>query len=245
MSFKTFKPVIIGFILVILCFLYVSFLRMDFFNIKGILSSNTLKYISILFCVLITLMTGKAALNTWDISLLHFGLIMTALADLCLLLLDYFTLGVIVFCIVQITYCIRYIPGKAQSTAVYFSTVFFIIVLGFLALGIFIKSLDILIPAALFYSICLITSVYRAIYACRSGLFPSPNRYLIAVGMICFLFCDINVALFNISKILGAASGSLHNIADISSSLMWFFYLPSQVMLALSGYDFKKLFTEV
>ena len=88
----------------------------------------------------------------------------------------------------------------------------------------FIREVELLYPIALFYAIALVSNVVRAINVCKEQRFPSPNRYMIAYGMILFLLCDVNVALYN--TLLST---------EMTYVLMWFFYLPSQVLLALSG----------
>ncbi|MDP4089740.1 MAG: lysoplasmalogenase family protein [Bacillota bacterium] len=245
MNLRNSKLLILGLILIFISIIYISFLYLDFFNIKGRISSDNLKYITLLLCVSIALLTGKTALNLTDISLLQLGLILTAICDLCLLILDYFTIGVALFCIVQILYSFRYIPDKVRSTIIYFATAFLVVLLIFLISEALFGRLNILILIALFYAVCLVTSTGMAIYGCSHRLLPVPNRYLMAFGMIFFLLCDINVGLYNAVRMLGNPTGTLRSIGNISNFLMWFFYLPSQVMLSLSGYDFKKLFREV
>jgi hypothetical protein len=58
-------------------------------------------------------------------------------------------------------------------------------------------------------------------------------RYFTA-GMVLFLLCDINVGLFNLSDFLTVTS-TYEIIYELSAVLMWTFYAPSQVLLALSG----------
>lgn len=242
MKNKRLKLLAMTLILMFIFVLYISFLYVDIFHLKGHMSSDILKYISILLCVLLSMLSGSDALSPRDLSLLHFGIIMTAIADLCLLILDFFTVGVAVFCIVQITYCIRYLPNNVHNTVKNFIIYFLSVIFIFFILGIFKKNLDILLIIALFYATCLTTSVYRAVNACINKLFPSPNRYFIAFGMILFLLCDINVALFNIASYINPVY-TIGSLADISCTLIWLFYLPSQVLLALSGYDMNKLFS--
>lgn len=242
MKNKRLKFLSMTLILIFIFVLYISFLYVDIFHLKSRISSDILKYISILLCVLLSMLSGSDALSSKDLSLLHFGMIMTAIADLCLLILDFFTVGVVVFCIVQITYCIRYLPNSVHNTVKNFMINFVAVIFIFFILGIFIKNLDILLIVALFYATCLTTSVYRAVSACINKLFPSPNRYFIAFGMILFLLCDINVALFNIASYINPAY-TIGSLADISCTLIWLFYLPSQVLIALSGYDMNKLFS--
>ena len=232
------KKVILMIILIILAILYISFLYLDFYNLYN---TDKLKYIAILLCFLLSLMTMRHAISAADTFLLQFGLFMTTLADLCLLLLENYTLGIAIFCLVQITYCIRYAPSKAYSTVISFLITFEIIVILYIILGILIKDLDLLFAVAFAYSICLTTSVIRAFKSYKANLYPNPNKNMIVLGMILFLLCDINVGLTSIIKLTDLHSPLLDKAYNISLFLIWFFYLPSQVLLAMSGYDFKKL----
>jgi len=94
-----------------------------------------------------------------------------------------------------------------------------------------IFKLDFIWGMGLFYGICLLNSVIKAAKAYRDRLFPKPNGHMILIGMVLFLLCDINVALYNILN-----EGLFYNISSIS---MWLFYLPSQVLLSLSGYKYN------
>lgn len=235
------KKLSITVIITVLIFLYCSFLYLDFNAFNSFYSTHKLKYISILLCFLLSLMTMKHGISPIDSLLLQSGLFITTLADLCLLMLKYNTLGVALFCIVQIIYCIRYSPTKAYSTLVRFLIIFELIAIAYIAISFFIGDLDILFAVAFAYSICLTTSVVRAIKACKDNLFPEPNKYMISYGMILFLFCDINVAITNILKLLNSSSLSINYAYNTSLFLIWFFYLPSQVLLSMSGYDYAEL----
>ncbi|NLJ91134.1 MAG: hypothetical protein GX323_09575 [Clostridiales bacterium] len=69
---------------------------------------------------------------------------------------------------------------------------------------------------------------------------------IFAIGLVLFILCDINVALFNIARfylsssndiLLGMSRISHDNINviyQLSFLAMWFFYLPSQVLISLS-----------
>jgi hypothetical protein len=58
--------------------------------------------------------------------------------------------------------------------------------------------------------------------------------------MVLFLLCDINVGLFNLSDFI-TPSPAYNIIYSISSILMWTFYAPSQVLIALSVENEKKV----
>lgn len=74
---------------------------------------------------------------------------------------------------------------------------------------------------------CILTGILKSIEAGRKNIYLNPNRNMVIWGMILFALCDINVALTRIKS-----------LNEISFSLIWIFYLPSQVLLSLSGYKF-------
>ena len=92
---------------------------------------------------------------------------------------------------------------------------------------------DPLLIASILYFISISTNVLTSF-----RLFAH-NRYdrsvtLFTIGMGLFLLCDINVGLFNLSGFISLPGDIYHKIYSISSILMWTFYAPSQVLIALS-----------
>src|SRR5699024_2999819 len=96
-------------LLVVIGILYLYFLYMDVFNKKVFLSSNTLKFISMILIFIISIIIRKNPLSHKDLNLLQMGLFITLIADLFLLILDrHYILGIILFSMVQILYSFRY-----------------------------------------------------------------------------------------------------------------------------------------
>ncbi|WP_343768273.1 lysoplasmalogenase family protein [Clostridium malenominatum] len=223
-------------ILVLIGVLYIWFLYRDFGGSGDEVLTSLIKYLSIVLCFSLSFLTREKYLNKKDILLLRLGLFFTVLADLALVVLHYFTLGVVFFCIVQIVYCHRYENEKSIHLLKRFFIIFLFILLTYLNINLFFIEIDFLLPISLFYSICLITSMLKAIKAYRNKVYPKGNRILIFWGMLFFLLCDINVALYNMEKVINLPK-NLELVANSTSYLLiWYFYLPSQVMISLSGY---------
>lgn len=225
------KLIIINIILVEL-FIFVSFIYIDFTNRYSSNYSIILKYIGILLSLLI----GNNGYNKNDTKLLQLALCFTALADLCLLILGYYTVGVLIFCFVQITYVIRH-AGITKKNMIIINVLTFFILVFVVRLGtniIHINNIDReLLIIGCIYAILLVFSVYSAWKVFNRKYYTSLSCYLICIGMTLFLLCDINVAisaLINNVFIFGV------NLKSVSRLLVWIFYLPSQVLLALSGY---------
>jgi hypothetical protein len=107
-----------------------------------------------------------------------------------------------------------------------------------------------LLIASVLYFICILTNTASAVrvaffsrkryhvaghdtihlYACAGD-----NNQLYAAGMILFLLCDINVGLFNLSGFIAMPQELYSLVYEISGILMWTFYAPSQVLIALSS----------
>lgn len=209
--------------IVIIMFLYVNFLVID---LRGG-DSRGLKYISILLCFILSLFIGHRGNDKIDTTLLQGALFFTAIADLNLVILNKFISGISVFCIVQIIYILRHsrnIILSKRNIALFFSEGIFVLGL-VIMLNIPFYEKKALYIIALMYSILLVTSVGMAFGTIKRGFYSKTNSYFILIGMILFLLCDINVGLYHIGK-----------IQNISGILIWFFYLPSQLLLSLSGY---------
>ena len=86
------------------------------------------------------------------------------------------------------------------------------------------------------YAVLLCYSLYTSFKTFQGKMYTLYSCFFICIGMTLFFLCDINVGI----------SGIVNNIflfgidvKSVSRFLVWIFYLPSQVLLALSGY--KKL----
>lgn len=231
-----FKKIIINGSLMLFVTLYVFLLSLDLFPRYFFLSSDYIKYFCILLCFFLSLIIGNHNLHEKDLRLLQLGLFLTCLADLCLIILNCFTLGIALFCLVQITYSVRYKPYNSLLTLKHLALIFTSIFTIYLIINFTLMKLDILIVFALFYATCLITSVSRAL----KNKYPKPNKYMVAWGMIFFLLCDINVALRNATILFSLPQSFTTLTYGLSTVLIFIFYLPSQLLLAISGVDWNK-----
>lgn len=224
--------------LILSCYLF--FLATDFSAYStGSRYSIAVKYFSLLLCFIITIMIGRNGHNLMDTRMLQSGLFLTACADYCLLLSNKYFVGVLIFCIVQIIYIFRFTRDLKSRNKIFSAIlIIYIVLLIIIFTNYKVGNFDLILTLiCLFYGLLITTSLITGIRTLKTNYFPLYSSVMICIGMILFFLCDINVALFNIFK----ANGSC--FASISGFLMWMFYIPSQVMLALSGYKFsgKKL----
>lgn len=229
------KMLMVKFVVFIELIIYCAFIYIDYTsNFKPVYSS-ILKYLGILLCLLLAILIGNNGHDKKDTMLLRSAFLFTALADLCMIILNFNTLGIMIFCIVQITYIIRHRRGAGKKGDLNFLIVAMILIILIPILVTSkleienlgdsgIKKITMIIGAI--YAIILVYSVYIGLKTLKGTFYPISSSYLISIGITLFLLCDINVALSITTKNL--------------SILIWVFYLPSQVLLVLSGYD-KKL----
>jgi hypothetical protein len=220
-------------IVIFLIFLYAD---IHLINRNNQISVN-LKFITILFWFIITLLIGKDCYNKGDRFLVQLARLFTVIADYFLLIKEDFKLGVICFCIVQMVYIIRHsLMEKKVYKNLFFLFFLFLISLFTLAI-ININNFDRkLLALGLIYAVFLLTSVYCGVSTLMRGKFPKEGALLISTGIILFLLCDINVGLFNIVGYLG-----LTKYENLIGFLIWFFYFPSQLLLSLSGFKIQFL----
>ena len=237
MTIKTKKAKGLKLLLVITIIIYMGFIWMDIFNLDFIISTNNLKFIAMIIIFFISLLTREDALSYKDLHLLQIGLFLTLIADYFLLILDnYYILGIFLFAIVQIIYSFRYEFRNLKLTLRNFIIIFIGLYIVHIILNRFLVEIDFLWTMGLFYGLCLLNSVSLSIRAYKYKIYPEPNRQMILMGMILFLLCDINVGLYNFLGYIGKV-GIFYNISSVS---MWLFYLPSQILLALSGYNYNQ-----
>lgn len=179
-----------------------------------------LKYLSILLCFCFAAVRGRGR----DGRLMKLALGFTLLADLFLLVLDrWYLAGVACFCAVQLLYLIR-IAGMRPRRLPLRLALRGALAAAALALAAALGALDPLTALSLVYFTQL------AVNALES-LTLGPGFRGFAVGLFLFLCCDLCVGLQNLSAWFPAAGGPLVDFARVG---MWLFYLPSQVLIALS-----------
>src|SRR5699024_10863154 len=109
MKKKSFKTWTIKILLIPISLFYILFLYLDIFNREIFISSDSIKYLTMILIFIISLFIGQDSLDKKDRYLLQLGLFLTLIADLFLLLLGrHYILGIFLFIIVQIIYAHRY-----------------------------------------------------------------------------------------------------------------------------------------
>lgn len=214
--------------------LYLWFLSLDLLDTKTQLSA-LIKYTIIILCFCYALF--YRAMNNKSIAFyLRAALFFTVIADLFLLILDYYLLGVLSFVIAQQLYGLKLDYENKRRKGTFekrlilqlIAATFIYLLLGWLELAT-----DPLLGITILYFISLVTNVVRAICLARGNKQWS-GQAKFALGMFLFLLCDINVGLYNLSDYFTLSGNIYHLLYSVSQLLMWTFYAPSQVLIALS-----------
>ena len=227
-----------GIFLSLQAILYVSFLVLDLTSGNNSLSVG-IKYTVILLCFCYALF-AKGAYKS--IFLIQVALLFTMISDLFILILDYYIYGVVSFILVQQLYSLRLVilqyDGRHKVLALYCKRLLLHITLAtavYLVLNFSGIALESLLIASVFYFICIISNTFTAIGLAVADHNNKSNLYY-AAGMLLFLLCDINVGLFNLSGFITLPIDIYSVIYSFSSILMWTFYAPSQVLIAISSH---------
>lgn len=206
--------------------------------------SNKIKFGIIILCFCFVLSKNEGTNKSIRL-FLRLAFFFTLISDLCLLILDYYYYGILSFIIVQQLYSLRIDLSKVQSghieskekiipkflqRLVVKSLVTIVLCSIMKCIGV---TLDSLLIATVFYFISIVTNVIRAGVMAFFQQKEKSNLFF-AFGMILFLLCDINVGMFNLSNYVPLSDDMYGFINSISSILMWTFYAPSQVLIALS-----------
>jgi len=218
--------------------LYISFLFLDIQGGNYVLS-NYIKFTVVALCLLYVFIYGYKNFDS-QLLFLRLALIFTLISDIQLLLLDNYNYfyGVLTFILAQEFHGIR-ISILDNSKVRYIKD--FTVRLLYqsltelaICLLLWVANVQIngLLAASVFYFICMLTNTVRSLKLTVRNKERKDIR-LLAIGMVLFLLCDINVGLFNLSAFLPV--GPVYDkIYALSSILMWTFYAPSQVFISLS-----------
>jgi len=211
--------------------LYASILTLDILKVTyGITRTqghicDVFKYTAIISCLIICIFAlSHTRKQTARIQAIVFCF--TLGADFCLLFTSSFAIGIGIFLGAHTFALIRYRRGWALPAGICAAALFFVVI------GVFPRvmhadtGLALTFAVSIAYAVLIITVAISTFFAEQ----PCENAIFSRLGMILFLACDINVAVFNTLP-------SGHALYTASVILMWAFYLPAQTLLALSATD--------
>ena len=198
--------------------LYTAFLILDLTGRGG--QTVPIKYAGVLLCVLFALLSAARGGD----ALVPLALALTACADWFLLVRnDHYPVGVALFLCVQTVYYLRL--RTAGAPAVWPLRAGLALTAG---LGLYI--LHLASPVNLLAGLYFSQLASNTILAWTQ---KSLRGRVFAIGLTLFVGCDLCVGLFNVLPPVSP----LYPAVSVG---MWFFYLPSQVLIALSAFPGKE-----
>ena len=233
--------------------LYVSFILLDFFHLYEI--SSVVKFITIVLCLLMSLGILVLYERVTDRVMLSIALSFTVLADVFLLFTEFYTIGVLSFCIVQTIYLARISRTRWKRERIYLrvkkrysyssgKVIFLkqlllrILISGVIALSLiyFNVVVDTLLCVTLFYFISFMFNIVLTFNIKKR--YPHVIGYgkwnLFLLGLLLFFACDLMVGMFNLSSYVSLPKDMYQSLYQIAGMGMWVFYLPGQVLITLS-----------
>jgi hypothetical protein len=232
-TFKDSKLILTLFIPIVIL-LYINILILDISNSDAYWYSDRIKFFCIFLCFATSLSISRKGISIKDTTLLQLGLFFTVISDFFLVILNWNTLGIAVFCVVQVLYIIRYYPKINIQKLLKLTLLFILLILSY---KILIPKFNLLYTIALIYAIFLVKSVFYSFKVLTNNTLPKINSVMVSIGMALFFLCDINVAASTILYTIN--NTTFVQVINISEFLIWFFYIPSQILLTLSGFLWK------
>lgn len=222
-----------------ICLLFIIFLSIEVYEIEFFISASILKFSSVFICLTIAILSSPLSNQSKDTFLLQMGLVFTLMADYIFLIHDDdYSIAIALFSIVQIIYSLRYRYGNERERLIKFIVLFIIIVFLYNFLNNFSIEFDIIFAMGFYYAFCLIISLKEACGLYKSNPYKNSNK-MILFAMLLFFLCDFSLGLNYILDQVQTSSYVLKWIEVLSSITIWIFYLPSQLLLALSGNDLQ------
>lgn len=200
-----------------------------FFNLP--IPSGVMHYLSIVLCFVYLLLLMPYKKKEEQLALL--AMTFTLIADFFLTLLGAEglkqILGTVFFVGTQVFLMLR-IKEMNERKGIQSFLPYFILwgVLMIMIAGVLLQQLDILLFFSIsYYTMLLMNMVLSWVYVKKNVLF--------AFGMLFFVFCDTLVGLSMSGPYFEIVQGTvLYSLTHAPINLIWFFYLPSQVLISLS-----------
>lgn len=195
---------------------------------------NVFYFLTVLFSFLFTWLIKDFSFDAW---FLRIALFFTVLADILLVLLDdYYTLALVFFIGTQSAYLTRLfvVKDKKGKTIQLISQGGLVLTVIIIAVLLFKENTAPDVVLAGGYFALLVSNIIFAFLSRK-------NNPLFWIGLLLFSFCDIFVGLSALTRYADLNPDSLiSKINAIPFNFIWFFYTPSQTILALTIFFKKK-----
>lgn len=220
------KRTITIFFLLLELFLYASIIYIDFF--VAYLSSTPIKYFSIICCFIYSIII---AFIYKCINPILLALFFTVVADYFLLFTNNFYFGILFFVFVQISYFI-YLCGLKKIIPKLILVISLCILANLVIFYLVPSCQPLLFIITLYSLLMLLNIIYYSLHIRKA---PHIDIIFLLCGIVLLLLCDIHVGLHNASKFFCINSEFLIQYSNTADKLVWIFYLPSQICIALGN----------
>jgi hypothetical protein len=240
------KKIAAGIIVLAIVILYIFTAAVDLSRFIGLYNfynsypNDVIKRVGVILAAVLVWLAGKDSLSREDNRLMRFIFVIVCVAE-------YFFLAakpayaITAFFVCQYLLTIRHGSGifKGLSKAAP-ALKLKLAAVAIVLLGIIAATVISLYPFENYYGVSIIAitywtmlsiSVWTALANYALRLFPRANSGMVAIGMVCFYFCDICVGL---DGILNSGLPWL-----LANSFIWIFYTPAITLLALSCYKYE------
>ena len=208
-----------------ICFLAIECVLYYFVLTSSGQTFTVTAYSGIILCFLFALAFGSK-----NEPLMAAGLALTVGADYCLVVCDPIQQlwGMVFFLGAQILYATR-LHLRHRNNALLLARILLTAAAEIIAVVVLKDKLDALAMVSMAYYANLLMNIIAAFTQWR-------NNKLLPLGFVAFILCDTVIGLqVAAGGYLPITEGSvLHNILFMNFNLSWSFYLPSQVLIALS-----------
>lgn len=201
---------------------YLCFLVEDFWGISIGIEGIWLKYFSILLVLAYLLVYSKKEVDKNDYLFTIVAIILTCIADYCLLLKTYYLSGICFFIFVQFFYGKRL--GRKGITMARHCLIVAVITCLFWPRDK--ARMDGTLVMAIVYGSLLLWHVYLA--------WVKDTNKIFAMALSLLVCCDLSIVFFHIGEYVRLEATIWGIGSNIAGKLVWLFYLPSQVCLQLS-----------
>jgi len=181
------------------------------------------KFVFIFACFVLAALSYFFCRSKKDWAWLTVGLLFTVGADYFLVIHDNHLPGVAVFSFAHMCYILRALNFAEHRQKVA------LIALPFVAFFVYLSFIN--------NALLVLTGIYAGLFLINITVnikYCKINKPLVLCGLILFALCDVNVLLLNLPRQFG-----MPVIFPWAFYLIWIFYLPSQLLLAVSCVDFK------
>ena len=201
--------------------IYATFVFSDFSS----KDSTPIKYAGIVLCLIYAVLSLK---NGKDHVFLCVAFVFTLVADWFLLVKNSdYVFGVAAFIVAQTVYFLRLVSLGVNVKRTIIDRL--VVTIAAIAVLFAANLADWLTVLVAIYFVALVANCVDSYALFKNGV----KNKLFAIGLTLFILCDVSVGLNNFSAYFDVSA--IKWLIKAATYLMWIFYLPSQVLIDLSG----------